>query len=63
MKCEKCGGKIIFKPIIQDGKRKPALKGKRVCEDCGHWPAAHVTHGITPNQPLDLPTRSRGKSA
>jgi len=44
MKCEKCGGEIVFRPIARTGTRKPALKGKRVCEECGYWPAAHVIH-------------------
>lgn len=52
MKCERCRGEIVFKPIIQDGDRKPALKGKRVCEDCDYWPSAHVTHDISRSKPL-----------
>ncbi len=49
MKCERCGGKIVFKPI-QVKNRKPALKGKRVCSECGYWPLAHVTHGVSPKK-------------
>ena len=52
MKCERCGGDIVFKKIVQTGKRKPSLRGKRICEKCGFWPAAYNTHG-SPNQMLD----------
>lgn len=42
--CEHCGGKITYKLIKQTGKRKPALRGKFTCDNCGFWRQANVTH-------------------
>ena len=61
-RCERCGGKIVFIPFIhQIGQRKPALRGKQVCEKCGFWLLAHVTHG-TPslNKPFHIDRQADG---
>lgn len=50
-KCPRCGGRITWKPIKQNGIRKPALRGKRTCDDCGYWPLTDVVQSH-PNEML-----------
>ena len=60
MKCSRCNGNLIYKKIPQMGKRKPALRGKWICEKCGHWPLAAVTEGI-PNKSLNTDSKAAGR--